>query len=69
MEYAELRGLIRARFKTQSAFALAIGLSACSVSKKLNGATEWTAEDIRKSCEVLDIPPEQIPKYFFCFSC
>lgn len=69
MAYAELRGMIRARFKTQTAFAQAIGISACSVSKKLNGGTDWTAKEIRKICEVLDIPPEQIPDYFFCFNC
>lgn len=67
MKYRKLRGKIREHFKTQNAFAQAINLSACSVSKKLNGAVEWTAEDIRRSCEVLEIPPEQIPTYFFCF--
>lgn len=69
MEYAELRGLIRARFKTQEEFAAAVGISPCSVSKKLNGVTQWTAQEIRKSCEVLGIDPEEIPKYFFCPKC
>lgn len=63
--YSELRGLIRARFKTQELMARAIGRSACSVSKKLNGKAEWTAQDIRRACAVLDIPPQDIPRYFF----
>ena len=63
--FPELRGLIREKFKTQEAFADAIYLSQCSVSKKLNGKTEWTAADIRNTCEALDIPPEKIPLYFF----
>lgn len=69
MENAELRGLIRARYKTQDAFAKDLGISACSLSKKLNGASEWSAAEIRKACELLGISPEKIPQYFFCFSC
>ena len=69
MNYPELRGKIRARFRTQAAFAKAIHISACSLSKKLNGKAEWTANEIKKSCEVLDFPPEQIPHYFFYKSC
>ena len=65
MKYPELRGRIRSRFRTQTAFAIAMGVSPCSVSKKLNGKTEWTAAEIRKASEVLDIPPIQIPRYFF----
>lgn len=63
--FSALRGLIREKFKTQKAFAKAIGRSVCSVNKKLQGHTEWTAKDIRETCEVLDIPPEKIPVYFF----
>lgn len=66
MDHAELRGLIRAQFKTQEAFAKSIGISACSLSKKLNGASEWTAAEIRRACKTLDISPEKIPQYFFC---
>lgn len=67
--YADLRGLIRSKFKTQANFAEAIGISACSLSKKLNGKAEWTADEIRKSCEVLDISADQIPFYFFYLAC
>jgi transcriptional regulator with XRE-family HTH domain len=63
--YAELRGLIRSKYKTQAKFAEAIGMSACSLSKKLNGKAEWTAEEIRRTCEVLGISAENIPFYFF----
>lgn len=63
--YPELSGLIREKFKTQEAFADAIDRSPCTVSKKLQGHTEWTAKDIRETCAVLGIPPEKIPVYFF----
>ena len=69
MRYPELRGRIRYRFQTQTAFAKAMGMSPCSVSKKLNGRTEWTAAEIRKISDLLDIPPIKIPQYFFCSNC
>lgn len=68
MDFSDLRGRIRARFSTQAAFAHAIGISACALSKKLNGHTEWTAGEMRKACEVLQITIAEIPIYFFCFN-
>ena len=65
MDYANLRGRIRTYYKTQAAFAEALGISVCAMSQKLNGISEWTAKEIRKSCELLEIPPEEIPAYFF----
>ena len=67
--YADLRGLIRSKYKTQAKFAKAIGISACSLSNKLNGKAEWTAEEIRRTCEVLGISAENIPIYFFYSNC
>jgi transcriptional regulator with XRE-family HTH domain len=69
VKYGELRGQIRAKFKTQKAFADAMGMSLCSLCQKLNGKTQWKAEEIRKACELLDIAPIQIPRYFFCTNC
>jgi transcriptional regulator with XRE-family HTH domain len=66
MDYSKLRGLIREKFGTQKAFAQAIDLSACSVSLILCGKAEWNAEKIRRTCDVLGIPYEEIPIYFFC---
>ena len=66
MDYSDLKGLIRGKFATQEAFAKAMGLSVCSVNKKLNGKTEWNASDIRKATALLNIPAEEIPAYFFC---
>lgn len=66
MDHSKLRGLIREKFGTQEAFAQAISISACSVSQKLNGRAEWSADEIRRACKVLGISAEQIPIYFFC---
>lgn len=68
-DYARLRGLIRERFGTQADFAKAIGKSPCSVSKKLNGRSEWTKDEMHKTGEVLGFTAEQIAHYFFCPKC
>lgn len=65
MDYAKLRGRIRTYYSTQAAFAQAMGVSVCTLSQKLNGLSEWTAKEIRKACELLEIPPQEIPAYFF----
>lgn len=69
MSQSKLRGIIREKFGTQGAFAEAMcengcNLSECSVSKKLNGHTEWTADEIRTGSFILGIKPEDIPIYF-----
>ena len=77
MSQSKLRGLIREKYGTQSAFARAMdetlkqdpdnkgqGLSDCSLSKKLNGHSEWSAAEIRAACKLLSIKPEDISLYF-----
>ena len=65
MEYARLRGRIRTIYLTQASFARSMGLSEGALSHRLNGHTEWTAEEIKKACALLEIPAEEIPLYFF----
>lgn len=67
--YAKLRGKIREVFSTHEAFAAAMGISEASLSKKLNGHTEWKREEIVKACELLGIPLEAAHEYFFCTEC
>lgn len=69
MRYSLLRGRIRAYFHTQEDFALALGRSPSTISKRLCGASEWPAKDIRKACDLLHIAPQDIPAYFFCTDC
>jgi transcriptional regulator with XRE-family HTH domain len=69
MSYSKLRGRIRERFKSQADFAVAIGKSVCAVNQKLNGKSEWNAQDMRKACDVLGIDPADIPAYFFYPEC
>lgn len=64
-DYNALKGLIREKFQTNGAFALAIGLSERSLSLKLNNEVPFKQPQIDKAAEVLNLRPEQIPKYFF----
>lgn len=63
--YSKLRGRIVECFGKQALFALAMGLSERSVSLKLNNLRCWTQLEIFRACELLHIPCNEIPNYFF----
>jgi hypothetical protein len=67
MEYAKLRGEIRARFRTNETFAHALNISPASLSAKLNGKREWKSNEIARACALLHIPLERAHDYFFYF--
>ena len=69
MDYSDLKGRIRAKYKTQEAFAAAMGICLASLSKKLNNRTQWTRLEIEKACNLLDIPLTEVSTYFFCTVC
>ena len=64
-DYAKLKGKIREVFGTQESFAVAMLLSTVSLSAKLNNKVPFTQSEINKACELLGIPLEFIPVYFF----
>ena len=64
-DYSKLRGKIKEVFKTQEAFAKAMGISTVSLSAKLNNTAAFTQPEINKACELLNIPVEYIAVYFF----
>lgn len=65
MSYAKLRGAIREKFRTQGAFARAMGMNSTTLSKKLSGAPDWTRKEIEKACKLLGIPADLLHEYFF----
>lgn len=69
MNYSNLIGEIRKKYSRQADFATAIGIHPASLSKKLNGKTEWKSDEIVNACEVLGIPLSNAAEYFFCRSC
>lgn len=64
-KFAQLRGRIVELYGSQECFALALGLSNTSVSKKLNGVTSFSSADIVCWAEKLDITVDDIGQYFF----
>jgi len=64
-DYSKLRGKIREIFKTQSAFAEAMGISSTSLSAKLNNKIEFSQKEIDRAVDLLKIEKEDIPAYFF----
>ena len=66
MDYSNLIGEIRKKYKTQADFAKDLGVHPASLSLKLNGKSEWKTGEIVRTCELLDIPLEDASDYFFC---
>ena len=64
-EYRKLRGRIVEVFRTHRAFAKELGLSENSLSKKLNGRSQFDQNDMERWAELLKIPFEEIGLYFF----
>ena len=64
-DYSKLSGLIVQRCDTRANFAKAIGLSERTVSLKMTGKIQWKQNEICKACQVLEIPEQDIPSYFF----
>ena len=65
MENTKLRGRIKEKFGTQARFAEALGKDQSTISQKLAGKSDWTAQEIKESCILLGIPFENIKDYYF----
>lgn len=64
-DYSKLNGLIIEKCGSKAAYAKMMGLSERSVSLKTNGKRQWKPTEICKTCQILNIPEKEIPKYFF----
>lgn len=64
--YSKLRGRIREIFGTQERFADALGIGRVTISQRLNNQSEFTQQEILKAANLLEIPSDAIPLYFFC---
>lgn len=63
--YSKLKGKILEVYKTQGAFAEALGVSITTLNLKLNNKSEWNTLEIVRSCELLGIPLAEAHLYFF----
>lgn len=64
-ENLELRGRIIQKFGSQGRFAQHIGKTQQTVTAKLNNRVQFTQNDILEWCNALDIPADDVGKYFF----
>ncbi len=62
--YPELCGKIRAKYRTQGAFARAIGMNHSTLSSKLSGRTQWSYVEVERVCRELEISMADAPRYF-----
>ena len=61
----KLAGLIKEKRTTQKALAKSIGISDNSFSSKMNNKSEFSAIEIARICNALDIDNSDIGLYFF----
>lgn len=64
-KYQKLREVIVSKYQTMANFAREMNVSENTLSKKLNGKSQWRANDIRKACNLLNIDQSCISIYFF----
>ena len=64
-DYRKLKGRIKEKFDTQEKFADALGIGRTTISQRLSNKSEFSQEEIKRSCDLLKIPPELISEYFF----
>ena len=64
--YSKLKGRITEKTENQSNFAQKMKLSETTIYSKLNGKIEFKQSEILDACKILEIPEDEIKKYFFC---
>lgn len=64
-DFRKLRGKIVEKYGTISAFAQAYGVSKNTFSKKLNNQVKFSADDVIKIVNMLEVPENEISEYFF----
>lgn len=63
--YCKLRGRIVEKYRTQTNFAKAIGISKNALSRKMSGKVRLSQEDMIQWSELLDIDKESFGEFFF----
>lgn len=64
-DYSKLRGRIKEKYSNEGLFAKSLGLSSVSLGSKLNNKVGFKSQEIKKTCDLLSIEPEEIKDYFF----
>lgn len=64
-KHKRLRGRIVEKYNTIGEFAEKAGMSRAWIGMKLSGTADFSAKDIRRWSELLEIEPDDIGSYFF----
>ena len=64
-KYGALKERIKLKYGNQQAFADALGMNYSTLNSKLNSKTDWSASEIEKASDLLDITLDEITGYFF----
>ena len=64
-ELVKLKGILLEKKITYQELANNLEMSTSAVSNKINGFSVFTVAEINSICELLQIPIEEIPNYFF----
>lgn len=64
-DFSRLLGRVIECYGTRQRFAEAIGLTPTTIGSKLDGERMWTQDEIITACDLLSIPYNDIPGYFF----
>lgn len=64
-KFGRLKEKIKEVYRTQKAFADAIGINVATLNAKLNSKAKWDLEEIEKACDLLDISNDDMMSYFF----
>ena len=63
--FNKLEGKIVEVFGTKANFAAAMELSQTTMNAKLKGRIDWKRNEMRKACDLLEIPLAELVDYFF----
>lgn len=63
--YGKLRGKIKEVCGTQDVFAEKLGIGRVTLSQRLNNQSEFSQDEIYRTCDILNIEKKEIPLYFF----
>lgn len=64
-DFSELLGRIIVKYGTRTAFAKAMGMKDTVLSGRLLSKTYFTPDETLKACELLGIPLNEIPRFFY----
>ena len=60
-----LRGKLGAMQMSITSFAKLMGISRPTAKRKIDGESQFTASEMKKACEILQIPTKEASVYFF----